>query len=234
VSPAKPKTPPAVTAYLETGSKRVFAGAVEWPGWCRSGRDEESALETLAAYRSRYAAAVGRARQSFDTRRSSVRVVERLAGTATTEFGAPGVAPKADERRLGDAELRRQQRILEACWRALDDAAETHATAVLRKGPRGGGRELDAIVSHVLEADRAYLTGLGAPYRKSGRDAAGEMAELRAWIIDAVASAARGEPPPKPRRSGVVWTPRYFVRRSAWHALDHAWEIEDRAVGPPA
>ena len=25
------------------------------------------------------------------------------------------------------------------------------------------------------------------------------------------------------------WPPRYAARRIAWHALDHAWEIEDRS-----
>jgi hypothetical protein len=231
VTPAKPKTPSTVTVYLEVGSKRVFAGAVEWPGWCRTGRDEESAIEALEGYRSRYAAAIGRARQSFDARASSHRVVERVPGNATTDFGAPGVPPNADDRRLTAAELKRQQRLLAATWHALDEAAQAHANVPLRKGPRGGGRELDAIVSHVLEADRAYLTRLGAPYRKSGGDVGEELAGLRAWILDALSSRAEGEPPPKPPRSGVVWTPRYFVRRSAWHALDHAWEIEDRAVG---
>jgi hypothetical protein len=234
VSPAKPKSPSAIAVYLEIGSKRLFAGAVEWPGWCRSGRDEESALDALAAYRSRYATAIGRARQRFDARRSSFRVVERVTGNATTDFGAPAVAPKADDRPPGDAELRRQRRLLEACWQALDEAAETHATAVLRKGPRGGGRELGAIVSHVLEADRAYLTRLGAPYRKAGGNGADEMADIRVWILDAVTARGHGEPPPKPPRSGIVWSPRYFVRRSAWHALDHTWEIEDRAVGSPS
>jgi hypothetical protein len=234
VSPAKPKTPSPIAVYLEIGSKRVFAGAVEWPGWCRSGRDEESALEALAVYRSRYAAAIGRAHQRFDARRSSYREVERVKGNATTDFGAPSVAPKADERRLGNSELRRQRRLLEACWRALDEAVEAHASAVLRKGPRGGGRELDAIVSHVLESDGAYLTRLGAPYRKTGGDIGDETSELRAWILDAVTERAHGEPPPKPPRSGVVWSPRQFVRRSAWHALDHAWEIEDRAFGSPS
>jgi hypothetical protein len=234
VSPSKPKSRSTITVYLEVGSKRVFAGAIEWPGWCRSGRDEESALETFAAYRSRYGAAIGHARQSFDARASSYRVVERLKGNATTDFGAPSAAPKADERRLRDPDLKRQRRLLEACWRALDEAAEAHVTTALRKGPRGGGRELDAIVSHVLEADRAYLTRLGAPYRNAGGDVAHEMNGLRAWILDALDGRAHGEPPPKPPRSGIVWSPRYFVRRSAWHALDHAWEIEDRAVGSPS
>jgi hypothetical protein len=26
------------------------------------------------------------------------------------------------------------------------------------------------------------------------------------------------------------WPPRYAARRIAWHALDHAWEIEDKSV----
>jgi hypothetical protein len=30
------------------------------------------------------------------------------------------------------------------------------------------------------------------------------------------------------RRYAFDWTPRFAVRRSAWHALDHAWELEDR------
>jgi hypothetical protein len=25
------------------------------------------------------------------------------------------------------------------------------------------------------------------------------------------------------------WPPAYAARRIAWHALDHAWEIEDRS-----
>jgi len=36
--------------YLESGSRRTFAGAIDWPGWCRSGRDEASALEALLSY----------------------------------------------------------------------------------------------------------------------------------------------------------------------------------------
>jgi len=44
--------------YVEAGSKRVFAGAVEWPGWCRSERDEVGALAALAEYGSRYASVV--------------------------------------------------------------------------------------------------------------------------------------------------------------------------------
>jgi hypothetical protein len=31
-----------------------------------------------------------------------------------------------------------------------------------------------------------------------------------------------------------TWSPRYYVRRAAWYALDHAWEIEDRAKPEPS
>jgi len=42
----------------------------------------------------------------------------------------------------------------------------------------------------------------------------------------------RGEIPHQGPRGGALWTPRYFVRRVAWHTVDHLWEIEDRIVLP--
>jgi hypothetical protein len=27
-----------------------------------------------------------------------------------------------------------------------------------------------------------------------------------------------------------IWTPRRFVRRTAWHLFDHLWEIEGRLI----
>jgi hypothetical protein len=221
-----------LSAYLEVGSKRVFAGALAWPGWCRSARDEDGALEALLAYGTRYAKAVAGARQGFTapSAQTQVEVVERLEGNATTDFGAPGIPPKADDRPLDAAELKRRLAILKSSWAAFDRAAETHRRASLRKGPRGGGRELPAIRTHILEADRAYLSSLGGVYPKEaagGEDAL--MKGVREAMLGELTSRARGEPPAKPRRSGRHWTPSYTIRRSAWHALDHAWEIEDRA-----
>ena len=217
--------------YLEVGSKRVFAGALDWPGWCRGGRDEEAALEALVGYGPRYAAALGPAAGPFvpPNDRSALDVVDRLEGTATTDFGAPGVVPASDERPLGGSELERLTGLLQACWAAFDDAARDAKGSALRKGPRGGGRELDAIRSHVLEADRAYLARLGGEYPRGSDGGADQTAGLRAAIIEALSSRARGEPPSGKRRS-TPWPPRYAVRRSAWHALDHAWEIEDRRL----
>ena len=214
----------SVAIYLEVGTKRVFAGAIEWPGWERSGRDEDAAVDAFVAYGPRYARTLGRSRSGFVVPRGpeDVRIVERLTGNATTDFGAPAVAPAADERALDDAETKQQVRLLRAAWAALDRAAAAAAGVALRTGPRGGGRQVDAIVAHVADAEGAYLSKLG------GRVGVG--ADPRVAIAETIGARARGEPPARTPRSGVLWTPRYFVRRAAWHALDHAWEIEDRAA----
>jgi hypothetical protein len=52
---------------------------------------------------------------------------------------------------------------------------------------------------------------------------------VRRAVLDALAAAPRSGRVPQGPRGGKRWTVRYFIRRSAWHALDHAWEIEDRA-----
>jgi hypothetical protein len=221
----------ALDVYVEVGSKRVFAGAVDWPGWCRAAKTEDAALEALIGYTSRYAKALGPAARGLPKPKtvSDLRVVERLKGDATTEFGAPGQAPKADGRALGATELKRQIKLWRACQEAFDAAAAAAKGKALAKGPRGGGRELDAIVAHVFEADGSYLRLIGAKFTlPKGQRAAKRMRAQREVIVEALTASARGEPPAFPRRVDRYWTARYFVRRSAWHALDHAWEIEDR------
>jgi hypothetical protein len=221
-----------IVVYIEAGKRRVFAGAVEWPGWARSGPDEDAALEALLAYAPRYARAVRKAAGGFAAPSdvSAFVVAERLKGDATTDFGAPGIAPAADQRKLGGKETARQQALLKAAWSALDSAARAAVGARLRKGPRGGGRDLDAIVAHVLEADKAYLRSLGGRFSSEpGEKPEQERRRFRRQLLDTIAARAGGEPaPPSPRRKKPPWTPRYTVRRSAWHALDHAWEIQDR------
>src|ERR671924_2001696 len=156
-----------IKVYLEIGKKRTFAGAIDWPGWCRIGRDEESALQALVDYGPRYARVLRRARLGFraPADASVFAVVERLEGNTTTDFGAPDVAPSRDTRPVDDVELRRFQTLLKACWRAFDAAVRAASGKELRKGPRGGGRDLDAIVLHVIEADGAYLSQIGRKFR---------------------------------------------------------------------
>jgi hypothetical protein len=225
--PARRKIP----IYLEIGARRIFAGAVDWPGWCRSGRDEASALASLLVAGPRYARALRSARLGFvapDDGKQLV-VARRLKGDSTTDFGAPGQELPEDQGSLSASDIRRLQAILQACWRAFDAAAKSATGKRLEKGPRGGGRELQAIRRHVLEAEGAYLSQLGrkAPVGTGSIEA--EQKRMRALIMATLADVGpQGRPPPGPR-GGERWTPRYFVRRVAWHALDHAWEIEDRA-----
>lgn len=217
--------------YLEVGRKRTFAGAIEWPGWCRSGRDEESALRTLFDYGRRYVRALGTGRLGFLLPESAAAfvVVERLPGNATTDFGAPAIAPSSDQRPVDDAELEHLTKLLQACWRAFDGAVLGAQGKELCKGPRGGGRASDEIVRHVLESDGGYLARLGSKAASTRDDDPHEaMRRTREAVLEALASAAAGDVPARGPRGGVRWTARYFVRRVAWHVLDHAWEIEDR------
>lgn len=226
--------PSSIKAYVEVGRRRAFAGALDWPGWCRSARDGEAALEALSSYGPRYRAVLDMAGSGIRGPAESFRleVAERVEGNATTDFGAPAIAPPGDERPVGKVELERLRAILKACWAKFDQAVQEAEGKALRKGPRGGGRDLDAIVDHVLGADGSYVKSMGGMYRKA--DDAGvtmQMTQIRTAVIDALSARARGEPVASTRRrSGTTWFPRYGARRVAWHALDHAWEIEDRAM----
>jgi hypothetical protein len=155
-------------------------------------------------------------------------VVERLHGGAGTDFGAPEVAPSIDAERMTEDDLRRSTAVLRACWRAFDAAVRAAEGRTLRTGPRGGGRSVEKIVAHVLDGDRAYLSMIGA--RLGLLDGEDALPRARAAIVDGLTSAVRDGVPPSPR-GGRRWTPRYHVRRAAWHTLDHAWEIEDRLEG---
>lgn len=194
-------------AYLEIGKKKVFACAVDWPGWCRAAKTEEGALEALATYADRYREVAGEAGVRFPAR-VSFDVVERVAGDATTDFGAPGTVPELDRVELTPAQGKRLAALVEAAWTCFDRAA-ARAPAELRKGPRGGGRDTAAIVDHVVEAERSYARSLGLR---------GPRPDVRADILDAL---RRGQ--------GDRWPARYGARRIAWHVLDHQWEIEDRS-----
>lgn len=205
----------ATPVYLEVGSKKVFACAVVWPGWCRSGRDEGAALEALAAYADRYAAVLDVAGIRPPRGWTRFDVAERLPGDGGTDFGVPGKPCSLDTRALSARDARRLADLVEASWAVLDEAASA-SSPTLRKGPRGGGRDRDQIVAHVGEAEDAYFRKVGL----RGADRAGFAAALR---------AARAPSPTLDR--GTPWPWRYAARRVAWHALDHAWEIEDKQPG---
>ena len=219
-----------VETYLEVGVKRTFAGALDWPGWCRSSRHEEGALEALLVYGPRYADVLkgSGVRFSPPARASTFDIVERLKGDATTDFGAPSIAPKADQKPVDRRWLARDEKILRACWAAFDRAAE-NVDGPLTKRPRGGGREVDAIDAHVIGAEASYARMIGVktpPFEEA--DAGAVRDDERAVVQEGLERAVTDGIPEGPR-GGKRWSARYFVRRAMWHVLDHAWEIDDRS-----
>jgi hypothetical protein len=221
-----------INIYLEIGQKRVFAAAIDWPGWCRSGGDEASALQALCDYGLRYARIVNTTQLNFPApvNPSAFTVIERLAGNASTDFGA-WCCPIQRYATVDDPSSN-VCKPLEACWYAFDVAVGSAAGKELRKGPRGGGREVDQIVRHVLDADGGYLSSLGWKLKLNEADSAEKRLEqTRQAILDGLASAARGEVEARGPRGGLRWTPRQFVRRVAWHALDRSpGDIDDRII----
>ena len=201
-------TRPTSPVYLEQGSTHVFAVSLDWPGWCRTARSVDAALDALDAYRRRYAAVVGPRFTPGD-----LEVVGTVTGNRTTDFGAPDARGPWDESPLPADELRRQVGILGATWIAFD-AVVAAAPELLAKGPRGGGRDRDGIVAHVQEAERAYgrKVGIRVPPRTP-------WDEQR----DAISGAILAAP------TDTSWPLGYALRRLAWHVLDHAWEIEDKS-----
>ena len=182
-----------IPVYLEVGKKKVFAGALEWPGWARSGRDPEAARQALLDYAPRYARALqaspAGAQLAFQlpAELAALEVVEQLAGGSGTDFGAPGAIPTADEAPLDEAQTGRLLAVLEASWLALAAAAQAAEGRALRKGPRGGGRDLPGILHHVLEADAAYLRKLGWPFRiQDEQTAAAELERLHTAMRQAL------------------------------------------------
>jgi hypothetical protein len=209
---------------LEASPKKVFATAMDWPGWSRSGKTEELALEALVAYGSRYAVVAREAGVAFKPPAAGdLDLVERVDGGGGTAFGVPSVVTELDRRPVTKSEAHRLARLVEAAW-AVFDRVVAAAPAELRKGPRGGGRDRDKMVAHVVESDVGYARQLGLPIPYADpMDAAAAQAQ-RAATLEVLRQPSDGSP-----LAGRSWTLRYAAHRIAWHALDHAWEIEDRS-----
>jgi len=215
----------AIRVMVERGKKkRVVASAFDWPGWDRSARSEEEALRVLAAYRPRYAKIAKLAGFADEFRRAGdMTVVERLEGTGMTDFyglsarsAAPEYAP------MSAAACERKIALLRASWTYFDDVA-SRVSAELRKGPRGGGRDRDKIVHHTNGTEIqefAPKVGLIEPPHawRRPRDLHAHREAFSAAIRD---YNARGAP-------ARTWTVQFVIRHSAYHMLDHAWEMEDR------
>jgi hypothetical protein len=210
-----------IDLILETGQKRVFASAADWPGWSRGGRTRDEALAALAAAAERYAPIAAAAGHPLPTRAAAnLRVAEEVAGDASTDFGVPRAIAALDTRPTTAADAARLNALVGAAWDALDRIA-AFAPEELAKGPRGGGRDTSNVVAHVTDAEAAYAGQIGIGARDVAEQGSGRPAAVRRAIAERLAAPSDGTPLKK-------WPARYAARRVAWHVLDHAWEIEDR------
>lgn len=221
-----------VDIYLEIGKKKVFAVAIHWPGWCRFGKDEVMALESLDRSADRYSqvAEAGGVNFKLPQSPSDFNIVARLEGDSTTDFGAPAKMLKNEWDLTNSQELERYERIIQGCWFVFDEAVNSGTGKEIKKGIRGGGRDLDKIIDHVYQAEELYLKQLGWTFPKLEGEIDQRMQLLQREVLKGLKAAAAGLLPRIGPRGGKRWPPSFFARRLAWHVLDHAWEIEDRIV----
>ncbi len=213
--------------YLESGEKKVFAVAIDWLGLARVAKTEDEALTALVAYVPRYRDAVGdvAAKLKSPNGAADLDIVERLPGNKTTDFGAPAAIIESDRARLSEAEFDAALAQVRAAWDAFVASAERARGKELVSGPRGGGRELERMMGHVREADEGYSAAVG----RASKPAGAPWDKVHENFIIAVLARNAGELPDVGPRGGDRWPALFAMRRSAWHSLDHAWELEDRS-----
>jgi hypothetical protein len=217
----------ATRVMIEIGpkGKKVAAVAPDWPGLERGGKTEDAAIERLLGYLPRYAPVAKLAGMEADFAAvTSAEVVERYPGTGSTDFwGISFAFSDIDRQEVSRDELERELALMRAAWAFFDDV-RARVSAELRKGPRGGGRERDHVVRHVAGVEQDWGGGLGLPglppdgpvMTQEGLDA-----HRDAYVNAIRAFHAEGKMAKK-------WPLRYLVRHTAYHTLDHAWEMEDR------
>jgi len=206
--------------------KRFVAFALDWPGWSRGAKSAESALETLESYRQRYrpvAELAGMAAEFDDA--GPLDVVEDRVGTGSTDFWGISFSPSSSEQDpMGEAELERAILLLQACWSFFDGVA-ARVSPEMQKGPRGGGRDRDRIIRHTIRTeseDFAKQVGLRIPEEAAltpeglRQHRESYVAALWAYNVGEVSRRMRS------------WTLPFLIRHSAFHTLDHAWEMEDK------
>jgi hypothetical protein len=216
-----------VMLEIGTRGKRVVAVAPDWPGLSRGAKTAEDAIERLQSYLPRYARVAQLAGlESELAALSGAEVVEEYPGNGSTDFwGISFAFSSLDRQSMASEELERQLSLMRACWAFFDETL-ARVSAELRKGPRGGGRERDAIVRHTLGNEREWaVKKLGVQTPDGAILTEAGLAEHRAAYCDAIrALNTQGT-------MAKTWPLRYLIRHTAFHTMDHAWEMEDRDLG---
>jgi hypothetical protein len=221
----------SVRTVIERGpkGKRAVAFSIDWPGWSRGAKTDALALETLEAYRIRYrpVAALAGMASDFDDA-GPLDVVEDKIGTGSTDFWAISFSPSAAEAGpMTEAQLDRALALLHGAWTFFDDVA-ARVSPEMRKGPRGGGRDRDRIIRHTIRNESEdFAKRLGLRIAEGAALSPEGLRQHRESYVAAMRAYNAGEIEP-PMRS---WTLPFLIRHSAFHTLDHAWEMEDKDLG---
>ena len=214
-----------IRVMLEMGpnGKKVVAVAPDWPGLARGAKTGEAAIERLLSYLPRYAPVAKLAGMDAEfPATAAAEIAERYPGVGSTDFWGISFAFSDNDRQaMTRDELERELTLMWACWTFLDDV-RSRVSAVMQKGPRGGGRDRDQIVRHVVASERDWAKKLGVLTPEGARLTDEGLKSHREAYGHAIrAFHAEG----KMARS---WSPRYLIRHTAFHTLDHAWEMEDK------
>jgi hypothetical protein len=221
--------------YIEKGRKKVLAGSVDWPGWVGMGESEAEALIALFEAADRYAAVMHAAQIDFNipVSRHDFDLLETVNGGFATDFGGPHVSPHTDSTTVSEEDYMKLQSLLMACWQAFDAAVASSEGRDLLPPKAGVALDVYGIINHVIKNDQSDLERLGWAHRfRNYPNPLDELRDIRESTLRAMTRATFGEIP-QIGLTGEIWTVRYFVRKLAWHTLDHAWEIEDRLEQQP-
>ena len=209
--------------------KKVVAVAPDWPGLERGAKTEEAAIARLQSYLPRYAqvAKLAGMDQAFAAL-TTVDVVEHYPGTGSTDFwGISFAFSSIDLQALSSEALDRELRLMQACW-AFFDTVRFRVSAELQKGPRGGGRDRDQIVQHTLRTEQDWAGKLGL-HTLEGADLTDELVSAHRSAYCTAIRAFHSE-----GKMARTWPLRYLIRHTAYHTLDHAWEMEDKDLTRPS
>jgi hypothetical protein len=212
-----------VTLEIGLNRKKVVAVAPDWPGLERGAKTEEAAIEKLQSYLPRYAqvAKLAGMDEAFGAI-TDVEIGEQVPGTGSTDFwGVSFAFSSFDREEMSSAHLERELTLMRACW-TFFDSVRWRVSAEMRKGPRGGGRDRDTIVRHTLQAEQDWAKKLELRVVESATLTDEGLSAHRDAYCDAIrAYHAEG-------RMARTWPLRYLIRHTAYHTLDHAWEMEDK------
>jgi hypothetical protein len=212
-----------VTEEIGPKGKKVVAVAPDWPGLERGAKTGEAAIERLLAYVPRYAAVAKLAGMEAEfVSLTDVDVVEQYPGTGSTDFwGISFAFSSIDQEAVSSEALERELALMRACWAFFDDV-RARVSAELQRGPRGGGRDRDRTVRHTFaaELDWAKKLEVRTPLEEMLTD------EGLTAHRDAYCNAIRVLH--SQNKMARTWPLRFLIRHTAYHTLDHAWEMEDK------